>query len=181
MIHLWLNDDCRPSAGSLELLVSRVLETRGICGGVCYDPDDPQRLTYAGTPLKALPGPAEATSASPVPAESLNGNLVAIHADVVETLGLLPSEDLPHFGGDIVYTLRARRRGIPVEIHPAATALNRRDDPLKSVMASGSSRRLWREMTRTASPLHFRTYWFILNELFGWRAWLRWPAFSPEC
>lgn len=176
-IHLWLNDDCRPSPGSLELLVSRVLETRGICGGVCYDPDDPQRLTYAGTPLKAPPGPAEATSASPVPAESLNGNLVAIHADVVKTLGLLPSEDLPHFGGDIVYTLRARRRGIPVEIHPAATALNRRDDPLTSVMASRSSRRLWREMMRTASPLHFRTYWFMLKERFGMLAWFRWPAF----
>jgi GT2 family glycosyltransferase len=176
-IHLWLNDDCQPARGSLELLVGRARETAGICGGICYDPDEPQRLTYAGTPLTPLPPPATADKSFPVPAESLNGNLVAIHSKVVDRLGLLPSGDLPHFGGDIVYTLHAHRLGIPVEIHPAAKALNRRDDPLKAVLASGSSRRLWRELRRTASPLHFRTYWFILKERFGMVAWFRWPAF----
>jgi hypothetical protein len=84
---------------------------------------------------------------------------------------------LPHFGGDIVYTLRAHRCGRPVEIHPGAEAVNRRDDPLKAVLAYGSSLKLWKEMSRTASPLHFSTYWFVLKESFGCWAWLRWPAF----
>jgi len=175
-IHLWLNDDCLPCAGSLRVLVDRVRETRGICGGICYDPEDPTRVTYSGTPLGEL-CPSETAAPTPVLAESLNGNIVAIHEAVVERLGLLPAKDLPHFGGDIVYTLRAHRSGIPVEIHPAARALNRRDDPLQAVMASRSSRRLWRETGRIASPLYFKTYWFMLNEIFGKGAWFRWPAF----
>ena len=176
-IHLWLNDDCLPAKGSLELLVNRVRETRGICGGVCYDPDDTNRLTYEGTPLCPLPTRIEAQGAGAVLAESLNGNLVAIHASVVDAIGLLPAAHLPHFGGDIVYTLRAHRCGRPVEIHPGAEAVNRRDDPLKAILANGSILKLWKEMGRTASPLHFNTYWFVLKEFFGCWAWLRWPAF----
>jgi GT2 family glycosyltransferase len=176
-IHLWLNDDCLPDSESLSRLVDRVRITKGICGGVCYDPEDPMKVTYAGTPLYPLPQRDQAKGCQPVPAESLNGNLMAVHRDVIDQIGILPAEHLPHFGGDVIYTLRAHRRGIPVEIDPSATALNRRDDPLRKVFESGSVIRLWKETGRVASPLHFPTYWFMLHERFGWRAWLRWPAY----
>lgn len=175
-VHLWLNDDCLPVTGSLEKLVERVRNTHGICGGVCFDPDEPTKLTYAGTLIgqdtRMLPDATE-----PVAAESLNGNLVAIHGYVVKTLGGMPSDRYPHFGGDIIYSLRAHRRGIPVEIHPLAKAHNRRDHPLQKILQSGSIIRLWREINRTASPLHYATYWNLLHERFGWQAWFRWPAF----
>lgn len=174
-VHFWLNDDCTPAPGSLERLVARVMTTHGICGGVCFDPNDPSRLTYAGTPISNASNIWN--ESDPFPAESLNGNLVAIHRVVVEKLGLLPAEHLPHFGGDIIYTLRAHRAGLPVEIDPAARALNQRDNPLQKVLASRSTLRLWREIQRIASPLHFPTYWFLLRERFGWQAWVRWPAF----
>lgn len=175
-VHLWLNDDCLPAAGSLERLVERARHTRGICGGVCYDPDDPTKLTYAGT-LIGQDALVLRDATEPVAAESLNGNLVAIHRDVVESLGGMPSDRYPHFGGDIIYSLRAHRKGIPVEIHPLAKALNRRDDPLRKVFQSDSVVRLWREMGRTASPLYYPTYWNLLRERFGWHAWFRWPAY----
>jgi GT2 family glycosyltransferase len=175
-IHLWLNDDCLPAAGSLEKLVQRVRSTRGVCGGVCYDPDEPTKLTYAGTLVSQDTGMLQA-AIEPVAAESLNGNLVAIHRDVVMELGRMPADKYPHFGGDIIYSLRAFRKGLPVEIHPLAKAFNRRDDPLRKVMQSGSVVRLWREMSRVASPLYFRTYWNLLRERFGWQAWFRWPAY----
>lgn len=175
-IHLWLNDDCLPAAGSLEHLVERVRVTRGICGGVCYDPDQPSRITYSGT-LIGKDTRILLESTSPEAAESLNGNLVAVHRDGVEILGQIPADLFPHFGGDIIYSLRAHRKGLAVEIHPLAKALNRRDDPLKKVMQSGSPVRLLKEMGRTASPLHFPTYWNLLHECFGWRAWFRWPAY----
>jgi GT2 family glycosyltransferase len=175
-IHLWLNDDCLPAAGSLEKLVQRVRTTRGVCGGVCYDPDEPTKLTYAGTLVSQDTGMLQA-AIEPVAAESLNGNLVAIHRDVVAVLGCLPADRYPHFGGDIIYSLRAFRKGLSVEVHPQAQALNRRDDPLRKVMQSGSAASLWREMGRVASPLYFRTYWNLLRESFGWQAWFRWPAY----
>ena len=175
-IHLWLNDDCLPGEGSLEKLVERVRVTHGVCGGVCYDPVDASRITYAGTLIgKDVSVLREALE--PVAAESLNGNLVAIHRDTVEALGGMPADLYPHFAGDIIYSLRAHRKGIAVEIHPRAKAINRRDDPLKKVMQSGSVVRLWREMNRVASPLHFPTYWHLLHEVFAWQAWFRWPAY----
>lgn len=175
-VHLWLNDDCLPAAGSLEKLVERVRATRGICGGVCYDPDEPTKLTYAGT-LIGQDTRMLRDATEPVAAESLNGNLVAIHREVVAVLGRMPADKYPHFGGDIIYSLRAFRKGLAVEVHPLAKALNRRDDPLRKVMQSGSAARLWREMGRIASPLHYPTYWNLLRECFGWQAWFRWPAY----
>ena len=175
-IHLWLNDDCLPATGSLELLVNRVRETQGVCGGVCYDPDDPAKLTYAGT-LVGQDTRMLRDATEPVAAESLNGNLVAIHCEVVATLGCMPAKKYPHFGGDIIYSLRAYRKGLNVEVHPLAKALNQRDDPLRKVMQSGSTIKLWSEIGRIASPLHFKTYWNLLRERFAWQAWFRWPAY----
>lgn len=175
-IHLWLNDDCYPEKGSLEKLVDRVRATRGVCGGVCYDPQDSSKITYAGTLIGQEVSVLKQTD-TPVAAESLNGNLVAIHHETVEALGAMPADLFPHFAGDVIYSLRAYRKGITVEIHPLAKAINRRDDPLKKVMQSGSVARLWRERNRIASPLHFSTYWNLLREVYAWKAWFRWPAY----
>lgn len=175
-IHLWLNDDCYPEKGSLEKLVDRVRATRGVCGGVCYDPQDPSKITYAGTLIGQVVSVLKQTD-TPVAAESLNGNLVAIHHETVEAIGAMPADLFPHFAGDVIYSLRAYRKGITVEIHPLAKAINRRDDPLKKVMQSGSVARLWREMNRIASPLHFSTYWNLLREVYAWKALFHWPAY----
>jgi GT2 family glycosyltransferase len=176
-VHLWLNDDCLPRLGSLERLVARVRETKGICGGICLDPKEQTKITYAGTLLEKNIDLLHLGEGHIFRAESLNGNLVAIHHEVVGKLGLLPSSRYPHFGGDIIYTHRANKADIIVEIDSLAKALNRRDDPLSKLFPNGSTTRLWKEIFRVASPLHFRTYWNQLRERFGWKAWLRWPGF----
>ncbi len=176
-IIVWLNDDCQPATGSIQHLIDRVRQTKGISGGICYDPDDKKKLTYSGAADGKIISEFGRDSSEPIAAESLNGNLVAIHRDALEKLGPMPSHLYPHFGGDIIYTLRAHRMGLPVEVAPLAKALNRRDDPLQKVMRSGSVIRLWREMGRIPSPLYYPTYWNLLKERFGWRAWYRWPAF----
>ena len=176
-IHLWLNDDCLPAAGSLERLVERVGVTHGVCGGICFDPDDPTKLTYAGNLLGNDASILGTGHREPLAAEFLNGNLVAVHQKVIASLGLVPARRYPHFGGDVMYSLRARRHGFAVEIDPLAKALNRRDDPLRHVFQSHSIAKLWREMARIASPLYFPTYWNMLHERFGWQAWFRWPAY----
>lgn len=175
-IHVWLNDDCYPKVGSLQRLVERCRQTRGVCGGVCFDPDDTDKLTYAGTLVKK-DARSLFNATTPQEAETLNGNLVAIHREVRASIGAMPSNSYPHSGGDIIYTLRAKRSGFTVEIDPLAKALNRRDDPLQKVIQSKSVGRLWREINRVPSPLYFKTYWRMLHERFGWHAWFRWPAY----
>jgi GT2 family glycosyltransferase len=173
---VWLNDDCLPAEGAVETVIARVLQTRGICGGVCHDPADPAVLTYSGTRSGSNemvnPGPGQTE-----PAELINGNLVAVHRDVVERIGFPPGRELPHYGGDSVYSLRATRAGIPCEVHGDARATN---PPNPYFDRFGTTKPAWlllQEPFRIGSILYFPTYWLFLREAFGWRAFLRWPAY----
>lgn len=175
-VMVWLNDDCLPLPGAIDAVVARVLETRGICGGICHDPTHPEAMTYSGTKsgsdAMVCPGPGETEDV-----ELINGNLVAVHRDVVGRIGFPPGRDLPHYGGDSVYSLRATRAGIPCEVHGDARATN---PPNPYFDRFGTSKPAWlllQEPFRIGSILYFPTYWNFLREAFGWRAYLRWPAY----
>ena len=175
-VTVWLNDDCVPEAGAVDTVIARALETRGICGGVCHDPADPGVLTYSGTrsgsDAMVNPGPGKTE-----PVELINGNLVAVHREVVERIGFPPGRELPHYGGDSVYSLRATRAGIPCEVHGDARATN---PPNPYFDRFGTTKPAWlllQEPFRIGSILYLPTYWRFLREAFGWRAFLRWPAY----
>ena len=175
-VMLWLNDDCLPMPGAIDTVIARVLETRGICGGICHDPADPEVLTYSGTKggsdVMVCPGPGKTEDV-----ELNNGNLVAVHRDVVERIGFPPGRELPHYGGDSVYSLRATRAGIPCEVHGDARATN---PPNPYFDRFGTTKPAWlllKEPFRIGSILYFPTYWSFLREAFGWHAYLRWPAY----
>ena len=82
-VHVWLNDDCLPDENSIACVVERARTTRGMCGGICRDSEDPTLVTYSGSKygvsglIQPLPGQYEAV-------DIMNGNLVAIHAEAVE-------------------------------------------------------------------------------------------------
>jgi hypothetical protein len=175
---VWLNDDCRPDPGSIEVLVSRVRETRGLCGGVSFDPTERSVVNYSGV---VIGGPPEQLlcpgRGEHVPVDVINGNLVAVHRDLVAAIGPLPAERFPHYGGDSVYSLRARRAGKVAEVAGSATAVNPRDKPLERFGASRPVTDLWKEPFRVASCLHFRTHWNLLREAYGAGVWLRWPSY----
>ena len=176
-VMVWLNDDCLPHQGSIRILVDRVRETRGICGGVSYDPDQPDQVTYSGSrtgDAKIHIRPAADEFAH---VDTLNGNLVAVHRAVTEAIGILPSDLFPHYGGDFIYCLRAHRAGLTAEIAGSATALNRRDYPLERFGASKPAAAIFREPFRTASPVHLATHWNLTREAFGFRAYPRLPFY----
>jgi GT2 family glycosyltransferase len=175
-VMVWLNDDCHPAKGALDVLVARVLETHGMCGGICHDPGDPSVQTYSGSRMgggdMVSPGPGEIE-----PVEMINGNMVAVHRDVVARLGFPPGRRLPHYGGDSIYSLRAVRAGIPCEVHGDAHATN---PPNPYFDRFGTSKPAWwilKEPFRTGSILYWPTYWRFLREAFGWQAYLRWPFY----
>jgi GT2 family glycosyltransferase len=175
-VMVWLNDDCLPAAGAIDLLIARVLDTKGICGGVCRDPESPGVVTYSGTRI----GRDEMVSPSPgefVQVDLINGNLVAVHRDVVERIGFLPGVELPHYGGDSIYALRAVRAGIRCEVCGDAIATN---SPNPYFDRFGKTKPAWwllKEPFRRGSILYWPTYWRFLRETFGWRAYIRWPAY----
>jgi GT2 family glycosyltransferase len=175
-VMVWLNDDCQPEPGAIEVLVRRVLGTRGICGGVCHDPGDRSVLTYSGTRLggevMVAPGPGEAAAV-----DLINGNMVAVHREVVERIGFIPGLDFPHYGGDSIYALRAMRAGIPCEVHGDALATNPPNPYFSRFGTTRPATELLKEPFRIGSIFYWPTYWGFLREAFGWKAYLRWPAF----
>lgn len=175
-IMVWLNDDCQPHHDAIDLLINRVRETHGICGGVCFNPENLAEVTYSGT-IKGSQLPVKPVENEYVTVDMINGNLVAIHREVVDRIGFPPGDTLPHYGGDSIYALRARRSGIPCEVYGSAKATNA---PNPYFERFGTSKPAWwllKEPFRTASILYWPTYWRFLREAFGLQAFVRWPFY----
>jgi GT2 family glycosyltransferase len=175
-VMVWLNDDCLPAEGAIEVVVKHALRTQGIAGGICYDPEHPQNQTYSGTKMGSsqmvCPGLGEFEHV-----DLINGNLVAVHREVVERIGFPPGRELPHYGGDSIYSLRASRAGIPCDVHGDALATN---PPNPYFDRFGTSKAAWllmKEPFRVGSILYWPTYWRFLREAFGFQAFFRWPAY----
>jgi len=175
-VHVWLNDDCIPDAGSIEVVVDRVRDTKGMCGGICRDPDNEALITYSGARSCEL-GSVIPHQGAYEKVEVMNGNLVAIHSAVVEQIGIVNSIRYPHYGGDVEYCYRAYNRGILTEISGSARAKNRRDSPYTSFGVTKPTFAVFREPFRIASPLYWPAYWNILKLTAGPMAYFRWPSY----
>ena len=176
-VHIWLNDDCLVDDGSVDRIVERALETKGICGGVCFE-EDGQTLAYSGDVIRdgklqrVYPQKGER-----LPTELLNGNMVAIHRDVVKKLGGIDTKRFPHYAGDSIYGLEASRAGVAVEIDGSATGINPRGNYFERFGTSKPASAVWKDILWVGSPNYFPSYWHSLKAMFGWRAYYRWPAF----
>ncbi|WP_051945394.1 glycosyltransferase [Verrucomicrobium sp. BvORR106] len=116
MTYVWLNDDCRPTPGSVESLVKRARETGHVCGGITRSPYG----VYAGM-RKTWLGlrPLDLSGLEPggvLPGDSLVGNFVAWPGKVVTVTGLPDAGRFPHLCADHYYTLEAGRCGFPCEL-----------------------------------------------------------------
>lgn len=115
-MYVWLNDDCRPTAGSVEVLVERARATGHVCGGVTRSPLG----AYAGmrkTPFGLRPLDISALAPGKVlPGDSLVGNFVAWPGEVVAATGLPDAKLFPHLCADHYYTMEAGRHGFPCEL-----------------------------------------------------------------
>jgi GT2 family glycosyltransferase len=165
---VWLNDDCRPDPGSLVQLVARVRQTRGICGGFCVD-ESRESVTYSGWRMQhgrlvALePGEQEFQAG-----DLLNGNLVAVHRDVWERIGILDSREFRHYGADPYYTLKAQRAGAVVEVCSSAIAINAKEAAFDRLGIERPPVHYWRELFAVKSPLCLRYQWKFRAKVFGW-------------
>lgn len=175
-VMVWLNDDCLPAPGAIGRLVERVRTTKGICGGICHDPAQPEEVTYSGT-LLGSGGRVVPAAGGFAAVDLINGNLVAVHREVVRKLGLIPGDKFPHYGGDSIYALRARRAGIACEVDGGARATNPPNAYFERFGRSKPAWHLLKEPFRTGSVLYWPSYWRFIREAFGWQAWVRWPFY----
>lgn len=128
----WLNDDCLPEPGTMELLARRSRENGVISTAQAFTPSGGCYRAYERTrsglrELFAKPGEILAC-------DTFNGNCVCIPRAWVEKTGLPDAASFPHMHGDIDYGLRLSRSGARIEV--LGDAVCRNDD--NSSLASTS-------------------------------------------
>lgn len=168
-IIVWLNDDCRPEAGTIEGLAATV----GRRGGMAAAPaTTPSGFTYGGVrragrwrlaPVVCRPGETLACDAT-------TGNCVAIARAVVEAIGYPDARGLRHVLGDADYGLRATAAGFPCVLdgkHFCHNEDNLKNHMLSWLLSGVPLGRLWSDVLSVRSALHPRTAWTFHTRHFG--------------
>jgi glycosyltransferase involved in cell wall biosynthesis len=174
---IWLNDDSQLSNNTLSYLVDFChdfcqQQTGAIAG--CQGSElgrtgaiafGGKRKTWQGYRFMDLPLGETGTC------DLLSGNLVCIPRTVVEKIGYPDSKLTPHYGGDSLYLIRAKKAGFqlfvdrrtPVFCLPGEPKLY----PQHWLLASGE-------------PLRILKLVFIPQSGLSWRVWLRlnWEAYG---
>ncbi len=178
---LWLNDDVILDRGAL----ARLLRTHRSLAGPGQGPvvvgalRDPQTgtVTYSGVVRGGFPRPMRFTrvvpAGTPVPADTMNGNLVLVPRGVVERVGHIDG-GFSHGMADFDYGLRARALGCEVWVAPETLGTCARNQPargwtdpalpvrtrLRSMLSpKGLPPRSWMRFTRRHAGLMWPVYW----------------------
>lgn len=169
---IWLNDDCIIPTGTLQNLIS-FLETHphAIIGAQGYSDHAHTHLAFGGKFLKnGYYELFECPSGEILPCKMLSGNLVCIPRSVVDRIGF-PKTKLPHYGGDTLYLIHARKAGFNLFVDartslvdmPGTSKLN----PNSWVLQEGKPWAVIKLIFQTESILSWWVWWTLLIEDHG--------------
>jgi GT2 family glycosyltransferase len=167
--YLWLNDDSMIEPDAVARLLTTLQQVGGdpprcIVVGRFVDPETRQ-VQYGGWVRGALCDVAN----EPTPCEQMNGNLVLVPRSVYAELGEL-SKEFVHNGGDIDYSLRARKRGIGLWVAPGVAGTCRSNPKNAWYDPSVPLVQRWRAMqSPKGQPL--KSTYVMYRRHYGWM----WP------
>jgi hypothetical protein len=171
---IWLNDDCQFTEQTLPNLVEFCqtnpksiigceVQEKELNGYVGYGG---KKKTWKGYRLIQAP-PGEV-----VPCDSLCGNIVCIPRTVIDAIGYPNARAMPHYGGDTLYIMQAKKAGFSIFVDARTPVFN---------TAEGEPRlypRNW--LLAPGSPLKLLQLTFMPQSGLSWRVWLRlnWEGYS---
>lgn len=170
--YIWLNDDCLVPPKTIANLIQFVDDhPNSIIGAQGYTDETQKQLAFGGKKLRG--GYYEmfrCPSGETAPCDMLSGNLVCIPRSVVDSIGF-PDTKLPHYGGDTLYLIQARKAGFqifvdgltnPIDI-PGQSALQ----PTSWMLQSGGPLRIIKLIFQPQSILSWRVWWILLTTEHG--------------
>lgn len=167
---VWLNDDTLPVSGAVPLLVQKCHNLSPcILSGQSYESGDLQVKTYGGQ-LRGLWNhyKVQANPNEFIECDSTGGNLVCLPIKVIDDIGYLPSQKLPHYQADVVYTWKAKRSGYSVAVVGSAISICPFNSSNSSwLLGSVSSQEIWYSFTSPKSPFYYKGYWNFCLEFWG--------------
>jgi GT2 family glycosyltransferase len=170
---IWLNDDCQLSKGTIDNLVSFASEHPGAivgCQGV--ESENSDAIAFGGK-FKTWKGyrfihpPANTVT----PCDLLSGNLVCIPRAAIERIGYPDPKYTPHYGGDSLYLILARKAGFQLCV-----------DTRNVVYSVPGESKLYPKqwLLGQGNPLDILRLVFVPQSGLSWRVWLKlnWEAYS---
>jgi GT2 family glycosyltransferase len=170
---IWLNDDCQFAADTLNHLVDfGRSHPDSIIGCQGFEAGSDGAIAFGGK-RKTWQGYRflQAAIGQVVSCDLLSGNIVCIPRTVVETIGYPDPQLVPHYGGDSLFLIRAKKAGFPLFVDATTTVFNL---PGESALYPTH----W--LLQPGDPLKLLKLVFVPQSGLSWRVWLRlnWEAYS---
>ena len=170
---IWLNDDCQLSDRTIENLVDFASEHQNVivgCQGI--ESENPNAIVFGGK-LKTWQGyrfirPPVNTVAS---CDLLSGNIVCIPRSVVDQIGYPDSSFTPHYGGDALYLILAKKAGFSIYVDTRSIVYSLHGEsklyPQKWLLGVGKA-------------LDILKLVFVSQSGLSWQVWLKlnWEAYG---
>lgn len=170
---IWLNDDCRFAENALKYLVSFCQKCEDtIVGCQGNDVDELTQIAFGGK-RKTWKGYRfiDVPFGHTVSCDLLSGNLVCLPRSIVEKVGYPDADLVPHYGGDSLFLIRAKKAGFQIFVDRQTEVFNLSREsklyPQNWLLTEGSPWKLFRLV-------------FVPQSGLNWRVWLRlnWEAYS---
>jgi len=164
---VWLNDDCYPRHGTIEMIVDYSQKHQ------CITTAQTKTLIgyYGGQKKKAFGVTMIFCPEGEIlECDTVGGNCVSIPYKVVKTIGMPDAEHMPHGGGDHDFGLRASKAGFRVVAMGSAICDNRESlNPFAQswLLDDQSFSEHWRKLRGIKSPFYPYTRWNLLVRHWG--------------
>ncbi len=172
---IWLNDDCELCPETLPALIQFCRDNPGaIAGAQGFVKDQPHQPAFGGK-RKTWQGYRyiQAESNQIIPCDLLSGNIVCIPRTVIDKIGYPDVNRTPHYGGDSLYLLRAKKAGFEIFVDGRYPAFSVPGEsplyPSNWLTCDGEPGRLLKLVFNRYSGLSWRV-WLQLN----WEAYTLW-------
>lgn len=172
---VWLNDDCQPAPDTIRSLVQFCQEHPGaIAGAQGVERDQPEQIAFGGKVktwkgfrfLQVSPGKVQEC-------DLLSGNLVCLPRAVVQAIGYPDPQITPHYGGDSLFLIRAKKAGFRIFVDARYPVLNSPGEsrlyPTNWLIAEGEPLKILRMVFVPQSGLSWRVWWQL-----NWEAYSVW-------
>lgn len=170
---IWLNDDCLIQHNTLSALIEFIEHNpRSVVGGLGLESDSLSTISFGGKRRKWLKYKLISDiEEGIISCDLLSGNLVCIPAEVISDIGYPDPQKCPHYGGDSLFLIRARKAGYSIFLDTRKPAINITGEG-RSKMNSGA----W--LTGESSVIDIFKLIFMHQSVISWRIW--WFLFIEE-
>jgi GT2 family glycosyltransferase len=166
---IWLNDDCYPTKGAIDLLINTCrFSLKTIVGAQSFD-SKTGNPSYGG--IKVIKNkilPINALEKCLISCDGLNGNLVCFPISVIDDVGYPLSDILPQYHGDSSYTKLAKNLGYILFINGKAISFcDNKHLRVSWLNPEKSMLEYWQDYFKVGSPSYWKAEIFYYRTMLG--------------